>query len=170
MDKLILCHNASNIEYTISNRGGMLGRHISCEIAISSSKELSRKNSEFAFSNGAFYLADKKSNNGTFIKMNKTFNAVLLRKDMIFEVDELQITLLEIKPCKEWIVKVSNFRDEVGWEETIDLQKGSWKFCLDSKSKRKYNLTYQKSEKFALEFCEVNKKPTVKISKENEFE
>ena len=147
----------------------MVGRDISSEIAIRN-KELSRKNSEIAFSNGVFYLADKKSINGTFIKMNENFNSVLLQEGMIFEVEELQIALLEIKPMKKLIVKVSDFRKEIGWEETLDLNKGSWKFCLDSKNERKYNLSYQNSEKFALKFCEVNTKPYVKISQENEFE
>lgn len=166
MNKLILHHYSSNIEYTISNRGGIVGRDISCEISIKN-RELSRKNSEFAFSKGVFYLADKKSYNGTFIKMNENFNSVLLRKGMTFEVEELQIMLLESNPLK---VKISDFRKEVGWEETMDLQEGSWKFCLDSQNKRKYNLSCQNSEKFAFQFCKINKKPSVKIPKDNEFE
>ena len=104
-NSLIVRSLDSNLNSAITEKGGKIGRDKSCEICLKSN-EVSKFNSEVIFVEGGFYLSDKRSTNGTFVKMDSVVNRLKIELKMVIEVNNFQITVYYIDNKKN-IIKIT---------------------------------------------------------------
>ena len=91
-NSLIVRSLDSSFNFAISEKGGKIGRDKSCEIILKSDA-VSKFNSEVIFVEGGFYLSDKRSTNGTFVKMDSVVNRLKIELKMVIEVNIFHITV-----------------------------------------------------------------------------
>lgn len=157
---------ATYTNYSISTRGGMIGRDHGCEISFND-KLISRLNSEIVYSNGTYYISDRKSSNGTFLKLNNSLNQIKLRNKMIFEIDNFHLHIIEILETGEIKLKISNEEKEVGFEEIVNLKGKSSRFCFDDDKNtngRGYRMSSAEENQFEVELFNVKNEYFLRIS------
>lgn len=94
---LILKKTDGDALVAISEQGGDIGREKTCDIYIPD-LAVSKKNSKIIFTKGGYYISDKKSLNGTFVKMDiNNLNKIQIEVKMIVELNNFLIKVLEVK-------------------------------------------------------------------------
>ena len=92
---LILKKMEDNSNHAIYEKGGEIGREKTCEIQIMD-REVSKTNSKVIFTGGTYYINDKKSLNGTFVKMDNNLNKIRIELKMVFEINNYHIKVIEV--------------------------------------------------------------------------
>ena len=117
---LVMRHIDNDLEHFLNEKGGKIGREVHCEIRVND-KEISKTNSEKIFCNGGFYISDKRSMNGTFVKLEKNFTKAELELHMIFEIGNFYIKVMAITE-NEVKLQIRDIPGEYKYLENIALK------------------------------------------------
>lgn len=134
-------------EFTISSRGGFIGTNPSCEIVLDD-RSVSRFNTEVVFSKDTFLLSDKKSSNGTFLRMDHSFGEIRLVSKMSFEFDDFTVQVKDPAQCPMKIKVLDMLKGE-GHEELIDFGAKA-RFCYSGRDG--YKIQGSNEARFEAEF------------------
>lgn len=103
--------------YAVSTKGVEIGRDKTCEIQIHD-REVSKFNSKIVYAEGSFYLSDKKSLNGTFIKMDKSFSKAKIQLKMVIDINDFLIKVLDVSNVSI-ILEINDIANEKTFQEKI---------------------------------------------------
>jgi len=171
-NSLIIRQLKTNANYAITEKGGKIGREKKCEISIPD-KEVSKFNSEIIFVEGGYYLADRKSANGTFIKMDTMINKLKIEAKMVIELNNYQMKVLDLGPFSMMVEFVCLEKNEVKTTERIQFFEGKFFYLtMDDQNPKGYCLSFkEKMEgKYDLEFKTINDNKYMILSPTFSFE
>lgn len=150
---LIIKKLDNGAHFAISDKGGEIGRDKACEIQIHD-REVSKFNSKIVYAEGSFYLSDKKSLNGTFIKMGKSFSKVQIQLKMIIDINDFLIKVLDISNVSI-LLEINDIANDKIFQEKIYILGDKINcFSIDPTKEKGYFLCLKDRlmEKYDIEF------------------
>jgi len=154
--------------HAITEKGGEIGREKNCEIQIHD-RQVSKFNSKLIFSEGSYYLSDKRSFNGTYVKFDQNMNKIRIMPKMLIKIVNFHIKVVEISMMSISIEIIQMQEDEVVGKDNEKITFFEDKIaCLtiDEGHPRGYILFYKekKDGMFDIEFKSIKENKYICLS------